>query len=335
MPGGPVSTRPTPTTSTSSASTGRPRSGSTRARSSTSGATPISDFLWTGEHLYVASATKGTASSHRAKIQRFSFDPKTSRYVGDPDFPVAINDTGASGIVIDRDTRGGLWVTYVSGGSLWVAHTLSSDAHWAAPYAVPGSGQLVDEDVSSLVPYGPGRIGVEWTDQTTERVLFTSHGDGDADDAWSPVETVATGVGTNDDQLNLKTFDLDGARVVATTIRTTVDPDADRNPLDAQLLVMVRQADGHWTASEAGRVEDKHNRAILLVDEGRRQMYVIAQAPTGGGIIAIKRAPLDNLIFDAGVGDPLMSSPDDPAIANPTSTKGSVAVATAPGRAGL
>ena len=285
-----------------------------------------SDFLWTGEHLYVASATKGTASSHRAKIQRFSFDPKTSRYVGDPDFPVAINDTGASGIVIDRDTRDGLWVTYVSGGSLWVAHTLSSDAHWAAPYVVPGSGQLADEDVSSLVPFGPGRIGVEWTDQTSERVLFTSHGDGDADDVWSPVETVATAVGTNDDQLNLKTFDLGGARVVATTIRTTVDPDADRNPLDAQLLVMVRQADGQWTASEAGRVEDKHNRAILLVDEGRRQMYVIAQAPTGGGIIAIKRAPLDNLVFPTGVGDPLMSSPDDPAIANATSTKGAVSV---------
>jgi hypothetical protein len=285
-----------------------------------------SDFLWTGEHLYVASASKGTATSHRAKIQRFSFDPKTSRYVGDPDFPVAINDTGASGIVIDRDTRGGLWVTYVSGGSLWVAHTLSSDAHWAAPYAVPGSGPLVDEDVSSLVPYGPGRIGVEWTDQTTERVLFASHGDGGADDDWSPVETVATGVGINDDQLNLKTFDLDGARVVATTIRTTVDPDADRNPLDAQLLVMVRQANGHWTSSEAGRVEDKHNRAILLVDEDRRQMYVIAQAPTAGGIITIKRAPLDNLIIPAGAGDPLMSSPDDPAIANPTSTKGSVSV---------
>ena len=253
-----------------------------------------SDFLWTGEHLYVASASKGTASSHRAKIQRFSFDPETSRYVGDADFPVAINDTGASGIVIDRDTRAGLWVTYVSDGSLWVAHTLSSDAHWAAPYKVPGSGPLVDEDVSSLVPYGPGRIGVMWTDQTAERVLFASHADGDADDAWSPVETVASGVGTNDDQLNLKTFELDGARVVATTIRTTVDPDADRNPLDAQLLVMVRQPDGQWTASEAGRVEDKHNRAILLVDEGRRQMYVVAQTPTGGGIIAIKRAPLDN-----------------------------------------
>jgi hypothetical protein len=285
-----------------------------------------SDFLWTGDHLYVASASKGTASSHRARIRRFSFDPKTSRYVGDPDFPVAINDTGASGIVIDRDTRGGLWVTYVSGGSLWVAHTLSSDAHWAAPYVVPGSGTLVAEDVSSLVPFGPGRIGVEWTDQTTERVLFVSHADGDADDAWSPVETVATGVGTNDDQLNLKTFELDGARVVATTIRTTVDLDADQNPLDAQLLVMVRQPDGHWTSSEAGRVEDKHNRAILLIDDGRRQMYVIAQTPTGGGTITVKRAPLDALVFPTGDGDPLIASADDPAIASPSSTKGSVSV---------
>ncbi len=285
-----------------------------------------SDFLWTGEHLYAASASKGTASSHRARIGRFSFDPKTSRYVGDPDFPVTINDTGASGIVIDRDTRAGLWVTYVSGGSLWVAHTLSSDAHWAAPYTVPGSGTLLPEDVSSLVPYGPGRIGVEWTDQTTEHVLFASHGDGEADDTWSPVETVATGVGNNDDQLNLKTFELDGARVVATTIRTTVDADADQNPLDAQLLVMVRHADGQWTSSEAGRVEDKHNRAILLIDDSRRQMYVVAQTPTGGGIITIKRASLDSLIFPPGDGDPLISSADDPAIANATSTKGSVSV---------
>ena len=28
------------------------------------------DFLWTGEHLYVASATKGFASSHRARVMR-------------------------------------------------------------------------------------------------------------------------------------------------------------------------------------------------------------------------------------------------------------------------
>ena len=187
---------------------------------------------------------------------------------------------GASGIVIDRDTRGGLWVTYVSGGALWVAHTLSSDAHWAAPYRVPGSGSLVEEDTSSLIPFGPGRIAVMWTDQTTERVLFTSHRDGEADDAWTPVEVVATGVGPSDDQLSLKTFDLGGARVVATTIRTTVDSDADQNPLDAQLLVLVREGEGRWTASEAGRVENKHNRAILLIDEGRRMMYVVAQTPS-------------------------------------------------------
>lgn len=286
------------------------------------------DYLWTGEHLYVASASKGFAPSHRVRIVRYHFDPEADRYVQDTDFPVAINETGASGVVIDRDSKETLWVTYVSGGSLWVAHTLTSDAHWAPPYAVPGSGPILDEDISSLVPFGPGRVGVMWTDQGTERVLFASHADGAGDDAWSPVEIVATGVGTNDDQLNLKTFELGGARVIATPIRTTVDSDADRNPLDAQILVMVRQADGSWTASEAGRVEDKHNRPILLIDEDRRFMYLVAQSPTGGGILSIKRASLDAPIFPPGSGDPLVRAADDPAVAFATSTKGSVSAGT-------
>ncbi len=279
------------------------------------------DYLWTGEHLYVVSASKGASAAHRAKLQRYHYDAKAGRFVGDTDFPVAISDTGASGVVIDRDTRGGLWVTFVSAGSLWVAHSLTSDAHWAPPYPLPGSGPLVDEDVSSLVPFGAGRIGVMWTDQTTERVLFASHGDGDGDEVWSPVEVVATGVGSSDDQLNLKTFELDGARVIAAPIRTTVDSDADQNQLDPQILVMIRHGDGHWTASEAGRVENKHNRAILLIDEGRRLMYVVAQSPTGGGIISIKRASLDEPIFPNGVGATLIEGTADLAVAYATSTK--------------
>jgi hypothetical protein len=286
------------------------------------------DFLWTGEHLYVASASKGTASSHRARIIRYTYDPKTSRYAQDADFPVAIDDTGATGIVLDRDSKGVLWVTYVSGGSLWVAHSLTSDADWAAPYKLPVADPLVADDISSLVPFGPGRIGVMWTDQASERVLFASHADGDSDSTWSPVELVATGVGTDDDQLNLKTFEVGGARVVATPIRTTVDVDADQNPLDAQILVMIRGADGRWTSSEAGRVQDRHNRPILLVDPARRLMYVVAQSPTSGGMVSIKRASFDKPIFPPGTGDPLVSSTEDPAIANATSTKQDVSAAT-------
>lgn len=286
------------------------------------------DYLWTGADLYVASATKGSTSSHRARIVRFHFDAGTDRFVQDPDFPIAINDTGASGIVIDRDSRGSLWVTYVSGGNLWVAHTLSSDAHWTVPYRLPGSGPLSDEDVSSVVPFGPGRLGVMWTDQTTAQVLFASHGDGEGDRAWSAVEIVATGVGAADDQLNLKTFEQAGARVIATTIRTTAVSDTDRNQLGPQILVKIREADGHWKASEVGRVEDKHNRPILLIDEDRRLMYVVAQSPAGGGIVSIKRASLDTPIFPTGTGDPFIVSGDDPAVASATSTKQSVSAAS-------
>lgn len=279
------------------------------------------DYLWTGERLYVASASKGPASSHRARIIRYHYDAETGRFVQDADFPITINDTGASGIVIDRDSRGTLWVTYVSGGRLWVAHTLSSDGQWAAPYVLPGSGPLRDEDVSSVVPFGPGRVGVMWTDQVTARVLFASHTDGAGDDAWSPVELVTTGIRAADDQLNLKTFELDGARVIAAPIRTSVDSAADRNPLDAQIVVMIREADGRWMRSEAGRVQDKQNRAILLIDEDRRLMYVVAQSPADGGIVSIKRASLDRPIFPTGTGDPLVKSGEDPAVANATSTK--------------
>ena len=286
------------------------------------------DYLWTGTNLYVASATKGSTSSHRARIVRFHFDVATDRFVQDPDFPVAINDTGASGIVIDRDGTGRLWVTYVSGGTLWVAHTLSSDAHWAVPYRLPGGGPLRDEDVSSIVPFGPGRVGVMWTDQAATRVLFASHADGEGDDAWSPVEIVATGVGESDDQLNLKTFELDGARVIASPIRMTADTDAARNQLGPQIVVMIREADGHWRTSEVGRVEDKHNRPILLIDEERRLMYVVAQSPAGGGIVSSKRASLDTPVFPTGTGDPFIVSSDDPAVANATSTKQSVSAAS-------
>ena len=50
-------------------------------------------------------------------------------------------------------------------------------------------------------------------------------------------------------------------------------------------------------------------------------MYVVAQTPTSGGIVTIKRAPLDQPIFPTGDGDPLISSADDPAVASPTSAK--------------
>lgn len=287
------------------------------------------DYLWTGDSLLVASAGTKAGASHGARIIRFHYDQALDRFVMDPDFPVPINDTGTNAIVIDRDSTGTAWVTYVQDGQVRVAHTIDGqDAHWSTPYQVPGSGQLASEDISSVVAFGPGRIGVMWSDQEAQRVLFAWHEDGADDATWSPVEVVTEGAGSADNHLNLATFERGGQRVVAAAIKTSLDTVADPNPLSPQILVEIRDPSGRWDAVEAGRVEDHQSRPILLVDEARRLLYVIAQSPFSGGGLYVKRSPLDDPAFETGLGEPFLTSETDPKVANATSTKQSISPET-------
>ena len=175
-----------------------------------------------------------------------------------------------------------------------------------------------------MIAFGPGRIGVMWSDQQRQKMLFSSHADGESDDAWTPVEVVAEGAGSADNHLNLKTFERDGKELIAAAVKTSRDVVTDPNPLDPQILVMIRTDDGVWTGYEAGLVADKHSRPIVLIDEVRRLLYVAAQSPFGGGAIYVKRTDLDQPVFPTGKGDPLIASTKDLEIANPTSTKGSI-----------
>jgi len=282
------------------------------------------DYLWDGEHLVVASAGTHSNAESGARILRFHFDTKLGRFVLDPDFPVPLTTTGINAIVVARDGAGALWVTYVSDGQVMVAHTLGEDVRWSKPIPLPGSGAVRPEDISSVIAFGPGRIGVMWSDQETQRMLFTAHEDGAPDSAWSPVEVVTEGAGSSDNHLNLKTFEQDGVRIVAAAVKTSLDTVTDPNPLAPQILVVFRRPDGHWDSVEAGRVEDHQSRPIILVDEERRILYLATQSPFKGGTVYLKRAALDDPVFDTGLGDPLIASEKDLAIANATSTKQSI-----------
>jgi hypothetical protein len=286
------------------------------------------DYLWTGDHLVVASAGTKPGAANGARILRFHFDRDLGRFVMDPDFPVVLTATGTNAIVIERDDAATVWVTYVSDGRVMVAHTLEDDARWTEPFALPGSGAVRPEDISSVVAFGPGRIGVMWSDQQSQRILFTSHADGAPDGSWSPVEVVTEGAGSADNHLNLKAFDLGAERVVAAAVKTSRDAVTDPNPLASQILVMIREPGGRWNGVEAGRVQDHHSRPVILIDEERRIMYLVAQSPFTGGAIYLKRASLDDPAFETGKGEPFIATETDPAIANATSTKQSISRAT-------
>jgi hypothetical protein len=153
-------------------------------------------------------------------------------------------------------------------------------------------------------------------------VYFSAHKDGDPDDVWSPPETVIDDVGSSDDHINLKSYPLlGGGSGVVAALKTSLDADPNPNGLAPLIILALREADGRWSAHQVSRVQDRHTRAIVMVDADARRFYVAATNPGRGGSIVYKAATIDAPTFDSGVGTPLVTSPTDIKISNATSTK--------------
>jgi hypothetical protein len=281
------------------------------------------DFLWDGTHLYVVSAGRAASPRHAARVLRFSFDKAADRYTLDPNFPVTVTLGGTSAAVITVDSKGVVWVAYQADGRVWVNHSLGHDAQWREPYQLPVPGTVVDpNDLASIVSFGPGRIGVMWSNQLNDSVFFSTHVDGAPDDQWSAPETVVDGQGSSDDHINLKTFPLlGGGTGVVAALKTSNDALLNPNGLAPLILLAVREGPDRWAIHQVSRVQDKHSRAIVMVDADARQFYVAATTPANGGTIVYKKAAIDDPVFDSGTGTPLVQSATDIKISNATSTK--------------
>ncbi len=275
------------------------------------------DVLWTGTHLYTVAGGSRPSDNHAIRVRRFTFDAKAVRFTLDADFPVTINPGGGSSAVMTADSAGGLWVTFVSDGRVLVTHSLEKDTSWSVPTALSSGAAAVDlVDVSSIVAFGPGRIGVMWTNQLSG-IYFSVHEDGAPDDFWSAPETVLTGQ-RNDDALSVVPYPLaDGGVGVAAAIGTSLE-----RSLDPGTLLATREPDGTWDTTLVGLIGDRLARPIVLVDPEMKTITVAATSPGSGGAIYYKRSPLDRILFDTGVGVPLIASPDDTTIDDVTSSKG-------------
>lgn len=280
------------------------------------------DASWDGDHLVVATAIKTSGASGAARIIRYHFDGTEGRFVLDPDFPVRITEVGVEAIVVDRDSLGILWVAFIRDSQVYVSHSTTSDAVWVPPVALPWPDAFTaPDDIASVVAFGPGRIGVLWTNQRTGAILFTSRADGDPDATWTEPESALEGEGLADDHLNAK-VSADGRLLVA--VKTSLNDPLDPN-LEAPLtLLLERHDDGNWSQFQFGRVRDRHTRPIILIDEVAGQLYMFATSPAIGGTVYVKRTRLDFIEFEAGLGVPLIEGADGAVIADPTSTKNSI-----------
>lgn len=280
------------------------------------------DARWDGEALVVATAVKSSGSSGAARILRYHFDPVEGRFDVDNDFPVRISDAGVEGIVVARDSLGVLWVAFMQDRRVYVSHSTTNDAVWVKPVALPWPSTVTTpDDIASVVAFGPGRIGVLWTNQRTGAVLFTSRRDGDPDDVWDEPVAALEGQDLADDHLNAKVA-ADGRLFVA--VKTSLDEPAEPNPESPLTVLLERHPDGTWSRHQFGRVRDHHTRPIILIDDRAGLVYMIAASPTVGGTIYVKWSSLDAIEFPSGLGVPLIPGTDGAVIVDPTSTKSPV-----------
>ena len=280
------------------------------------------DALWDGTKLYVASHifTTSPKLGGPSNLYRYSYNAATDTYTLDPGFPAVINSENTEALVIDRDSFGNLWATWMRAGQVRVSHTSGNDAVWGAPFVLPTSGaaNATTDDMSSLIAFS-GRIGVMYSNQNDDTMHFAVHVDGAADSAWTH-ENAYGSPGSNkaDDHINLKTF---GGKVYAAT-KTSL---GGSNPL---VNLLVRDANGIWTDHLFGTAvsTQDHTRPIVLIDATSGVVHMFATGSSPGSttydLIYEKTSPLANISFAPGAGTPFID-PDGstPQVNNATSTK--------------
>jgi hypothetical protein len=281
-----------------------------------------SDALWDGTHLYLASHRYSVTSGfgYPANLLRYSYDPVGRRFLPDAGFPVRVNNFKTETLVIDKDSTGTLWATWVQQGHVYVNRSLGDDRVWGDPFPLPVAGTIVgNDDISSLVAMG-GSVGVMWGNQLDDAYYFAVHRDGDPPGLWQATETALGGPGRADDHLNLA---ADSTGRVWAVVKTGLHGDND--PL---IVLLVRALDGTWINHTVATNRFSHTRPIVLLDEEQRLVHVLATGPQApstngqrGGDIFHKSSSMDATSFVDGLGTPVMHVPGQPSLDNVTSTK--------------
>lgn len=283
--------------------------------------TARADALAVGDQVYIVTAGIRARPADAVRLVRFTF--RDGAYRLDADFPITLSQTGVESVVIARDGTERLWITYTLERRVWVRASDGDDHHWGPTFTPKVEGTTVaPDDIAALVPFGDS-IGLMWSNQDQNTVLFSTHHDDEPVDAWTASEVVSRGEKQPDDHINMKA-DADG-RVYA-ALKTSLDTLPNSNPLAPQIILAIRDREGVWREVVVARLKDRHTRPIVLIDEQRREVYVVATSPATGGSIYYKRSSLDDVSFETGRGTLLVGGVDDPRISNATSTKQSLTI---------
>ncbi|MCO4274840.1 hypothetical protein NG701_10435, partial [Pseudarthrobacter sp. HLT3-5] len=249
-------------------------------------------------------------------------------------------------MTIAQDTTGAVWATWtqvagdpVTGftNTVYVNNSAPGGTSWATPFIIPVSNpNPAPDDISAIVAYGEKKIGVMWTDQRTGSVWWATRTDGTAATSTSSwkVQSATKGTGLADDHLNLKSLQADSAGRVFAAVKTNLDV-TSTDPTLAQLVLLVfKPGTGSFSTSTISLTGDCTTRPQIVLDPENNLVHAFQTGPSSTvngcafdgveGSIYEKTASMDNPVFAAGRGTPIMEDPASPNINNVTTSKQSV-----------
>ncbi len=294
-------------------------------------ATSRADALWDQaagklyivSNLHVDNAQPNNTSSNWGRLYRYSYNAGTQTYSLDSGYPVTVTKGKEETLTIAKDSNGKLWVTYVEAGKVMINHSNGSDNVWGTPTALPvgtTATTVTTDDIATIISFGGNKIGVYWSNQSTNRDYFAIHPDSNADATWLTEET-AWGNGVNctglcaDDHINIKA-DSTGKIYVAikTSFTNTTDPFI--------VLVTRNPTTGAWSSFTESQHANTNTRGIVVLDEPHNRLFIFVSSNEAGGDIDYKSTSMSSPSFVVtGQGDQFISNTTDTHINNATSSK--------------
>jgi Ca2+-binding RTX toxin-like protein len=299
------------------------------------------DVLWTGSKLFIA-AHKYVAVSDfdstpapgdQMLLYRFSYSAGSNTYTLDG--TAVINAQKSETLVIDRDSNGAIWATWVqedSGGAQHHVYVNKSDGdcvggalstcNFSSP---PQSLENVGaDDISSVIRFGVDKVGVMWSNTSAGvgQMRFSFHTDGQPLGTWSGPEAVLGGPTEPklaDDHINLKA-DSSG-RVYAVTKTKYIGQTRPGTVLSR------RATDGTWSNNTVSRASLDRTRPIVLLDEQHNRIRVF-EGSTHNTAVYMKQSRLGNIGFPVLAAGTRVIQDSGSQMANPTSTKQTISNAT-------
>jgi hypothetical protein len=299
------------------------------------------DALSTGSKLFIASHKYVGVSNldstptpgDQMRLYRFSYHAGSNTYT--PDGVTVINDQKSETLVIDRDSSGAIWATWVqedSGGTQHHVYVNKSNGNCVGgavtncdfsspPVSLDDVGA---DDISSVIRFGGNKVGVMWSNTSAGvgQMRFSFHTDGALVGTWSATEGVLGGPTAPklaDDHINLKA-DSSG-RVYAVTKTKYIGQTKPGTVLSR------RGAGGGWSSNTVSRASLDRTRPIVLLDQQHNRIRVF-EGSTHNTAVYLKQSRLGNIGFPVLSAGTRVIQDSGSLMANPTSTKQTIGNST-------